>query len=62
MLIRRQAGGPAGLEPLKIAEGTRPPAVAQKYTYILVDNSLINCIESETGKLVYQPQRIEPGT
>ena len=29
---------------------------------MLVDNGIINCLEAETGKVVYQGQRIENGT
>jgi outer membrane protein assembly factor BamB len=33
-----------------------------KYIYVLGDNGVMNCIEAETGKVVYQGQRIELGT
>jgi outer membrane protein assembly factor BamB len=38
------------------------PTTDGKYIYVLVDNGVLNCIEAETGKVVYQGQRIENGT
>ena len=38
------------------------PTTDGKYIYILVDNGLINCLEAETGKVVYEKKRIEHGT
>ena len=38
------------------------PTTDGKYIYILVDNGLINCLEADTGKVVYQQKRIEHGT
>ncbi|PYV16583.1 MAG: hypothetical protein DMG07_07520 [Acidobacteria bacterium] len=38
------------------------PTTDGKYIYVLVDNGIINCLEAETGKVVYQGQRIENGT
>jgi outer membrane protein assembly factor BamB len=38
------------------------PTTDGKYIYVLVDNGILNCIEAETGKVVYQGQRIENGT
>ncbi|MFN3324792.1 MAG: PQQ-binding-like beta-propeller repeat protein [Bryobacteraceae bacterium] len=38
------------------------PATDGKYIYVLVDNGVINCLEAETGKVIYQGQRIELGT
>jgi len=38
------------------------PATDGKYIYVLVDNGVMNCLEAETGKVVYQGQRLELGT
>jgi outer membrane protein assembly factor BamB len=38
------------------------PTTDGKYIYVLVDNGKMNCLEAETGKVVYQDQRIELGT
>ena len=38
------------------------PTTDGKYIYVLVDNGLINCLEAETGKVVYERKRIENGT
>jgi hypothetical protein len=38
------------------------PTTDGKYIYVLVDNGILNCVESATGKVVYQGQRIEHGT
>jgi outer membrane protein assembly factor BamB len=38
------------------------PTTDGKYVYVLVDNGVMNCIEADTGKVVYQGQRIENGT
>ncbi len=38
------------------------PTTDGKYIYVLVDNGIMNCLEAETGKVVYQGQRIERGT
>jgi outer membrane protein assembly factor BamB len=38
------------------------PTTDGKYIYVLGDNGVMNCLEAETGKVVYQGQRIEPGT
>ena len=38
------------------------PTTDGKYVYVLVDNGLLNCIEAESGKIVYQRQRLELGT
>jgi outer membrane protein assembly factor BamB len=38
------------------------PTTDGRYIYVLVDNGIINCLEAETGKVVYQGQRIENGT
>ncbi|MBK9170439.1 MAG: PQQ-binding-like beta-propeller repeat protein [Bryobacterales bacterium] len=38
------------------------PTTDGKYIYVLVDNGVLNCLEAETGNVVYQGQRIELGT
>ncbi len=38
------------------------PTTDGKYIYVLVDNGVMNCLEAETGKVVYQGQRLELGT
>jgi outer membrane protein assembly factor BamB len=38
------------------------PTTDGKYIYVLGDNGVMNCLEAETGKVVYQGQRIELGT
>ena len=38
------------------------PTTDGKYIYVLNDIGIINCIEAETGKVVYEGQRIERGT
>lgn len=38
------------------------PATDGKYIYVLVDNGIVHCLEADTGKPVYQGQRIENGT
>lgn len=38
------------------------PTTDGKYIYVLVDNGVVNCLEAETGKVIYQGQRIELGT
>jgi outer membrane protein assembly factor BamB len=38
------------------------PTTDGKYIYVLVDNGIMNCIEAESGKVVYQGKRIENGT
>ena len=38
------------------------PTTDGKYIYVLVDNGVMNCLEADTGKVVYQGQRVEPGT
>ncbi len=37
------------------------PTTDGKYMYVLNDIGALNCLEPETGKVVYQGQRIEPG-
>ena len=37
------------------------PTTDGKYIYVLSDNGVVNCLEAETGKVVYQGQRLEPG-
>ena len=38
------------------------PTTDGKYIYVLIDNGTLNCLEAVTGKVVYEGQRIEPGT
>ncbi len=38
------------------------PTTDGKYIYVLGDSGILNCLEAETGKVVYQGQRIERGT
>jgi outer membrane protein assembly factor BamB len=38
------------------------PTTDGKYIYVVGDNGVLNCIEAETGNVVYQGQRIENGT
>jgi outer membrane protein assembly factor BamB len=38
------------------------PTTDGKYIYVLNDIGIINCLEADTGKVVYQGQRIEKGT
>jgi outer membrane protein assembly factor BamB len=38
------------------------PTTDGKYIYVLGDSGIMNCLEAETGKVVYQGQRIERGT
>jgi outer membrane protein assembly factor BamB len=38
------------------------PTSDGKYIYVLVDNGVMNCLEAETGKPVYQGQRLQLGT
>jgi hypothetical protein len=38
------------------------PTTDGKYIYVLGDSGIMNCLEAQTGKVVYQGQRIEPGT
>jgi outer membrane protein assembly factor BamB len=38
------------------------PTTDGKYVYVLADNGFLNCLEPETGNVVYQGQRIELGT
>jgi outer membrane protein assembly factor BamB len=38
------------------------PTTDGKYIYVLRDNGTLNCLEAVTGKVVYEGQRIEPGT
>jgi outer membrane protein assembly factor BamB len=38
------------------------PTTDGKYIYVLVDNGVLNCIEAQTGKVIYQGKRIENGT
>jgi hypothetical protein len=38
------------------------PTTDGKYIYVLGDSGVMNCLEAETGKVVYQGQRIELGT
>ncbi len=38
------------------------PTSDGKYIYVLVDNGVLNCLEAETGKVVYQGQRLQLGT
>ena len=38
------------------------PTTDGKYIYVLGDNGIMNCLEAESGKVVYQGQRIERGT
>lgn len=38
------------------------PTTDGKYIYVLGDNGVMNCLEAETGKVVYQGQRVEAGT
>jgi len=37
------------------------PTTDGKLIYVLGDNGVVNCLEAETGKVVYQGQRLEPG-
>ena len=38
------------------------PTSDGKYIYVLVDNGVLNCLEAETGKVVYPGQRLQLGT
>jgi outer membrane protein assembly factor BamB len=38
------------------------PTTDGKYIYVLNDRGVMNCLEAETGKVVYEGQRIELGT
>ena len=38
------------------------PTTDGKYVYLLTDNGVLNCVEGETGKVVYRGQRLEYGT
>lgn len=38
------------------------PTTDGKYIYVLGDSGVVNCLEAETGKVVYQGKRIELGT
>lgn len=38
------------------------PTTDGKYIYVLNDRGFLNCLEAETGKVIYQGQRIELGT
>lgn len=38
------------------------PTTDGKYIYVLNDKGFLNCLEAETGKVVYEGQRIELGT
>ena len=38
------------------------PTTDGKYIYVLVDNGVMNCLDAETGKPIYQGQRLELGT
>ena len=38
------------------------PTTDGKYIYVLNDRGFLNCLEAETGKVVYEGQRIELGT
>ena len=38
------------------------PTTDGKYIYVLGDSGIMNCLEAETGKVVYQGHRIERGT
>jgi outer membrane protein assembly factor BamB len=38
------------------------PTTDGKYIYVLNDRGYLNCLEAETGKVVYEGQRIELGT
>lgn len=38
------------------------PTTDGTYVYVLNDRGILNCLEVRTGKVVYQGQRIEPGT
>ena len=38
------------------------PTTDGKYLYQLTDNGVLNCVEAETGKVVYRGQRVEYGT
>ena len=38
------------------------PTTDGKFIYVLVDNGVLNCLEAETGKAVYQGQRLQLGT
>jgi outer membrane protein assembly factor BamB len=38
------------------------PTTDGKYIYVLGDSGVMNCLEAESGKVIYQGQRIELGT
>jgi hypothetical protein len=38
------------------------PTTDGKYIYVLNDIGIINCLDAQTGKVVYEGQRIERGT
>jgi outer membrane protein assembly factor BamB len=38
------------------------PTTDGKYIYVLVDNGVMNCLEADTGKVVYEGKRLELGT
>lgn len=38
------------------------PTTDGKHIYVLGDNGILHCLEAETGKVIYQGQRIESGT
>jgi outer membrane protein assembly factor BamB len=38
------------------------PTTDGKYIYVLNDRGVMNCLEAETGKVIYEGQRIELGT
>ncbi len=38
------------------------PTTDGKYIYVLGDNGVMNCLDAETGKAVYQGQRLQLGT
>ncbi|MEW5978467.1 MAG: PQQ-binding-like beta-propeller repeat protein [Acidobacteriota bacterium] len=38
------------------------PTTDGQYIYVLRDNGSLNCLEATTGKVIYEGQRIEPGT
>jgi outer membrane protein assembly factor BamB len=38
------------------------PTTDGKYIYVLNDRGILNCLEAETGKVIYEGQRIELGT